>query len=88
MTTMFKTTPPDLFPMQRSKSDHPYFDSHIMENSKRQLRFVGFSVSQHATISALQAEQELSVKLEVKQIVCQGNLTINGASKPKLSAVL
>lgn len=67
MTTMFKTTPPDLSPMKRSKSNHPYFNGHIVENSKRQLCFVGFSGSQHATISALQAEQEPLVIPEVKQ---------------------
>ena len=48
----------DLSPMKRSKNDGPYFEGHIVDNSKRQLRFVGFSASQHASISALKTEEE------------------------------
>ena len=48
----------DLSPMKRSKNDGHYFEGHIVDNSKRLLRFVGFGASQHASISALKMEEE------------------------------
>lgn len=48
----------DLSPVKKSKNDCLYFEGHLADHSKRPVRFVGFSNSQHSQLSALHQEKQ------------------------------
>ena len=64
----------DLSPVKTSKTDKRYFDGHLTDESKRPIRFVGFSTTHHDTISAFQSDKQPLALLRYQvQPARQGN---------------